>query len=177
MKRQGYRTAVYRVRQFVSALRASRLSTQERTFVNQYLSPAQQVLFERMSVQDQSHAVAVARALYQQGWRDVALLQAALLHDIGKADSGLSLWHRVLIVLLHAIWPAGLTWLAQEDGGWRRPFYRHVHHPQIGARLAAEAGSSPSVVTFIAAHQTPVNGRLDPIEAPLIALQAADNDH
>ena len=168
---------VYRVRQFVSALRAGQLASQERAFVNRYLTPAQQALFERMSAQDQCHAVAVAHTLYQQGWRDVELLQAALLHDVGKAGSGLCLLHRVLIVLLQAFWPAGLAWLAKEDRGWRRPFYCHVHHPQIGARLAAAAGSSPSVIALISAHQTSVNGQLDQIKEPLIALQAADNNH
>ena len=172
---QGFASAsVYRVRQFFAAVTAGHLSEADQGLVERYLTPAQQRLFERMPANDQQHAIAVARTLLDWGWDGAEVVQAALLHDIGKTDGGLHLVYRVAIVLLQAVWPAGLRWLAGADAGWRRPFYVHLHHPEIGARLAAEAGSSPRVVDLILSHQSPFKSHADMNE--LAALQAADEN-
>lgn len=165
-------TSVYRVRQFFAAVTAGHLSEADQGLVERYLSPAQQRLFERMPANDQQHAIAVAHTLLDRGWDGAEIVQAALLHDIGKADSGLRLVYRVAIVLLRAAWPAGLKWLAAADAGWRRPFHVHLHHPEIGARLAAEAGSASRVVELILLHQSPAASQGEMNE--LTALQAAD---
>ncbi len=167
--------AVYRGRQFFVALTATGLSQADRDLVEQYLSPAQQELFARMSHGDQQHAAAVARALIDEGWVDSELIQAALLHDVGKAGGGLSLGYRVAIVLLRAFWPAGLKWMAATDSGWRRPFYVHQQHPEIGAQRAADTGSSTRVVELIRHHQSPV--RNGPYSRELGILQIADGSH
>jgi putative nucleotidyltransferase with HDIG domain len=163
------------VRQFLAALVARDLSASDRAFVARYLTPQQQALFERLAPADQQHAIAVARLLLDRGWADTALLQAALLHDIGKADSGLNLAYRTAIVLLRALWPAAFDRLAARDRGWRRPFYRHRHHPEHGACLVEAAGADPLVVELIRRHQEPL--RTAPrshVERLLAALQAAD---
>lgn len=165
----------YRVWQFVNALAARGLTPSDRTFVARCLAPSQQALFERMAPADQQHAVAVARLLLEQGLTEPALLQAALLHDVGKANSGLNLAYRTTIVLLRTLWPAALDWLSARDAGWRRPFYRHRHHPERGARLAEAAGADPVAVELIRRHQD--HQRRVPasrIDRLLAALQAAD---
>lgn len=167
--------AAYRVRQFLTALTARPLCQAERALVEQYLSPVQQALFQRMPRTDQKHAVSVARMLLDEGWSDTDLIQAALLHDVGKADGGLHLGYRVAIVLLRAFWPAGLKRIAATDTGWRRPFHIHQLHPEIGAQLAAEAGSSSRVVELILQHQSPVGE--GEIEKALVALRLADESH
>lgn len=175
MRRGTISAAAYRVQQFLAAVTAGQLSTADWALVARYLTPAQLALFKCLPENDQQHALAVARTLLDQGWKDTELIQAALLHDIGKMDSGLHLMYRVAIVLLRALWPAGLRWLAASDRGWRRPFHIHQHHPEIGARLAAEAGASPRVVELILHHQSPACGGADARE--LAALQAADENH
>jgi len=177
MRRNFPAVAVYRVRQFLAALTARNLSADDRAFAAQYLTPPQLALFERMARADQQHAIAVARLLLERGWTDTTLLQAALLHDIGKAGSGLSPVHRTVIVLLERLWPTALDRLSARDEGWRRPFYRHRHHPEYGARLAESVGAAPAVVALIRYHQEqearePASIR--PIAHMLAALRAAD---
>lgn len=166
-------SAAYRVRQFFAAITAGEPTRADCALVERFLSPAQQRLFKRMSRNDQNHALAVARRLIGKGWSDVELIQAALLHDVGKAGSGLHLGYRVAIVLLRAFWPAGLERLAASDHGWRRPLHVHQHHPESGARLATEAGSSSRVVELIRQHQSPADADESPTE--LAALKAADD--
>ena len=110
--------ARYRVYQFFAALKATLpvwaggakggLATGDERLVRSILPAAgQQQLFARMSPNDQRHALAVARSLQKAGYDNLALLQAALLHDVGKS-LGQPIIHRVLIVLLEAFWPAML---------------------------------------------------------------------
>lgn len=175
MSRSLTDATVYRVRQFFAAVVAGQISAADRTLLERYLTPAQRALFERMPESDQQHALAVARTLLDRGWSDTDLIQAALLHDVGKVSGGLHLGYRVAIVLLRVFWPAGLGWLASSERGWRRPFYVHQRHPEIGARLAAEAGASPQVVELISRHQSPASGH-ESISG-LAALKAADESH
>ena len=167
--------AIYRVCQFFSALRAGDLGADDLEFVRNQLSLAQQHLFLQMPASDQQHAVAVAQTLLRQGWSDSELIQAALLHDVGKAKGGLGLPYRVSIVLLQTFMPSVLVKLSTEGQGWRRPYYVHQHHPEIGARLAADAGSSPRVVELISKHQVSVLGQER--NEWLMALKAADASH
>jgi hypothetical protein len=168
---------VYRVRQFVGAVLAGSLPRADRAFVAQHLTTTQQTLFWRMPHSDQRHAMAVARSLLAQGWADRALLQAALLHDVGKSEGSVPLVYRAVIVLLRAVWPDALRRLADANTGWRRPFYVHARHPEIGARLALEVGSTTRVAQLIAQHQAfsaQASGGRASEHDQLAALQAAD---
>jgi len=133
-------------------------------------------LYLRMSAGDQRHAQRVLLALRREGsWsRDVE--QAALLHDVGKSQASLTLAHRVAVVLLAAVAPRMLERLAATDvSRWRRPFYAHVHHAEIGAVLCAQAGCSPICVTLVRVHQGSHMDALSPeLQAALVALRRAD---
>lgn len=161
-------SAVHRVRQFARALRPQMAGTDVAAAGN-VLSARQYALFARLTPADQRHALEVCRRLRAAGVGDAEVLQAALLHDVGKVGSGLGLWQRVAAVLLAAAAPAVLRLLAIR-GPWRRAFGAYLRHPQRGARLARLAGSSARVVALIAAHQ---RGRVrDPA---LGLLRRADN--
>lgn len=185
-------TAVYRARQFFAALQAmlpawaggmkAELKPEDKALVCLILpSLAQQQLFEQMSPNDQRHALAVARTLQQAGYDDPALMQAALLHDVGKS-MGQPVIHRVLVVLLEAFWPQALHRLAScpaplnEQPGWRRPFGVHAHHAALGAAWAKERGCEPVAVQLIARHQDRLETEpTRPEDKLLVALQWADN--
>jgi len=182
--------ARYRVYQFFAAFKASLptwaggvrsgLTGDDQALLSSILTmPAQQHLFTRMPPNDQRHAMAVAHTLQQAGHTDLALMQAALLHDAGKS-MGQPIIHRVLIVLFAAFWPAALKWLARDTtpnlaleqiSWWRRPFVIHAHHPAIGAEWAAQADCDPLAVNLIARHEELATENDD----LLAALQWADN--
>lgn len=129
-----------------------RIRPDEYALARSYLVPVQFALFERMARCDQRHCLDVFYTLYAAGHRDCALLQAALIHDAGKAAGRLTVWHRVAVVLMSAFAPRWLQRLAAQDRGWRAPFAVHVQHPYQGARWAAEVGCSPDVVALIHRH-------------------------
>ena len=167
---------MYRASQFFRALTA-RVRPEEIQVLDRHLTPLQQALFRQMTVNDQRHALDVLETLIRTGYGEPVLLQAALLHDVGKVGAGLRLWHRVSIVLLNAGMPGLLDRLGRDDpGSWRYPFFAHKHHARRGAELARQAGCPPLTATLIRRHHEPVPE--DQQETPegrlLLALQAAD---
>ncbi len=172
---QPTRAFRYRVGQFVRALIA-RVSEMEMERAIRILTPEAQALFQRQAVQDQRHALAVYRTLRQAGHTNSQLLEAALLHDAGKAAARLPAWQRAIIVLLEHFAPHLLACLSQgKPEGWRRPFVVHARHPEVGARWAQEAGCSPLVVALIRRHQDRISNCQTEADQLLTVLQAADN--
>ncbi|MGQ9517006.1 MAG: HD domain-containing protein [Anaerolineae bacterium] len=170
--------AAYRVSQFLRALGA-RLTPAERAWAQSLLTPAAFELFAALPRQDQRHGMDVALALRDAGVMEPAVLAAALLHDAGKARSQLTLFHRTAMVLLQAGRPALLHALGDEEQeGWRRPFWVHLHHPEIGAELAEAAGCAELTVWLIGHHHRPAEETADAHRRAWLELfQNVDNSH
>jgi hypothetical protein len=167
--------APYRIRQFIRAVGA-RVTPAEWAWAGERLPPAALELFRALPRQDQRHALDVAHALVESGLTDPELLAAALLHDCGKAGAGLTVWHRSIIVLLHRLRPDWLEWLGARDAGWRRPFWAHLHHPEIGAARAEAAGCAALTVWIIRWHHRPAETLpADSRRDALLALQRRDD--
>ena len=167
-------SALYRVRQFASALVAQwRPGAIDERPAAEVLSPAELALFRRMSPDERRHSLAVLARVRAAGHGDPALLAAALLHDAGKTRVRLYVWERPWPVLARAWRPElAARWGCGEPRGWRRPFVVAAQHPAWGAEMAAAAGARPATVALIAAHQSHGAG------APegSAALQAADDE-
>jgi hypothetical protein len=162
---------LYRVRQFLRAVTA-RIRPAERALVERYLSPSQAALFAQMARGDRRHGLDVFYALRAAGHDDRALLEAALLHDAGKAVVGLTVLHRVAVVLLDLASPPLVGRLAGDGSGWRAPFAAHVRHAENGAAIALSAGCSPETVALIRRHHAPTRD-----DERLSALQRADREN
>ncbi len=115
------------VRRFVRSIGGRQVTEQQLLWVSEVLNQSELALWKQMSNPDQRHSVYV-------GERFVALLPNAtqqeiagvLLHDIGKIESQLNTFERVIATLV----------------GPRSSRFRSYHdHERIGVELLTQAGS------------------------------------
>jgi hypothetical protein len=167
MLRHFLRRATHRIRQFFGALRPH-VSDADRAEAYDHLDPPLRAVFEKMTLRDQQHGIIVYRRVRAAAVNDDrTLFAAALLHDCGKGD--VLLWHRVAHVLI-GLAPGMQERAASEHGAaWRRAMWRLLHHPRLGAEMAAAAGAHPDVVRMIREQESPAP------DARLALLQAADD--
>jgi hypothetical protein len=102
------------------------------------LLPDEVALWRRMSVADRRHAIEVAYRFDALGgpWTREELA-GALLHDVGKLQSGLSTLSRVAATIV----------------GPRTTRFRLYHdHERIGGEMLVAAGSSPVTVDLVRGH-------------------------
>jgi hypothetical protein len=183
-ERVGPRPA-YRVRQFRQALQARwrgpdewELAQARRTLPN-----AGWRLFRGMPRADQVHALKGWSAVRAARVDDPDLAQAALLHDVAKHLGGVTLVHRVAVVLIKAFAPGAWQRLKTSPEPSRRnlryPLWAHANHPATSARLAADAGCRPEAVNLIRRHQdtVPPGETYTCEDILLLALQRADDDN
>ncbi len=150
---------MHRVAQLVGHLTA-RLAPGEEELVHSILPSPAWPLFDRMPVADRRHGIDVAQRLVATGIDDRDALAAALVHD-GAKGRRLRLWHRVGGVLLDAVSPRVLARLASSDPGSRGyPWYLYLHHAELSAELARDAGLSDRTASFIAGTPAPADAEL-----------------
>jgi hypothetical protein len=130
-----------------------------------------------MSGADRRHAVGVAerveRALGHEATRPV--LAAALLHDVGKIESGLGTYGRVVATLSAKAAGRGMASTWRKQRGYARKVGLYLEHDQIGADLLELAGSDPLTVAWAREHHLPESDwTIEPHLAD--ALKAADDD-
>lgn len=153
--RSGLAAARYRVGQFAAALRARHAAgALDAGPARAVLAPPLADLFDRMPPEDRRHGLDVLGRLRAGGTEDPVLLSAALLHDVGKAEAGVDLIHRVTRVLLQRAAPRLWRWLCRPTG-WRRPFWAVANHPARGAVWVETVGGPPELVALIRLHESP----------------------
>jgi hypothetical protein len=133
-----------------------------------YLNAGETMLWRRMPGFDRRHAVGVARrvcaALGDDATRPV--VAAALLHDVGKIESGFGVWRRVFATLWIGV-------RGRDKVRGRTAVY--VNHPSLGAALLRAADADPLTAAWTEEHHLPpsqwtLRGEI------AAALKAADDD-
>lgn len=165
--------ALWRVRQFGHALWSRPDPTVDAELRRLLASDANWRLLERLTPFDRAHHLRVYRLLVESGQSDSDLLLAALLHDVGKADDRgrVNSLHRAAHVLLRRLSPSQYEQLAVNGGWFRHGLWLNLHHAELGATLARQAGASERCCALIRAHADP-----GPHPDPLVeALIAADD--
>jgi hypothetical protein len=112
------------------------------------LTEGEVALWRRMSGADRRHAVGVARRVEATLGDEVTrpVLAAALLHDVGKVESGFGPVRRSLATVVG--WVAG----RERAAGWDNRTGRYLTHDALGATLLADAGADPLTVTWAREH-------------------------
>lgn len=165
------------VRRFVGSLLPGGPGRPEQAWVDEQLLERELALWMRMPGPDRRHAVAVARrverALGNEASRPV--LAAALLHDVGKVESGLRTYGRVVATVSAKVAGAETAYAWRGQRGFVRRVGLYLLHPEIGADMLALAGSDPLTVAWAREHHLPPAAwtvRRDLADA----LKAADDD-
>lgn len=157
---------VHLARRFLGSLSPRPLDPADATWVHGLLLEGERALWERMPRADRKHAAGVAREVDRRLGDDATrpVLAAALLHDVGKVDSGLGTLGRVAATLVGRR-------RAPADGR----IARYLRHDAIGAALLEVAGADDLTVAWAREHHLPERDWSVP---PAIgrALRAADDD-
>lgn len=124
-----------------------------------HLLEGEVALWRRMSRQDQRHAIGVARraeaSLGEAATRPV--LAAALLHDVGKIDSHLGTFLRVVATVSAKVAGRETAELWVRGSGVTRRIGLYLKHPSIGGDLLAMAGSDDLTIAWAREHHLPAD--------------------
>ena len=145
------------VRRFFGFVVGRPLTPAEQAIVASELRPELALLFFGQRPEDQRHAFTVAEAVRDRP----ELVEAALLHDVGKTATGLGAVGRSLAT----IW--AVTRLPMPST-WRR----YLDHGPIGADLVRAGGAGDMAVAFARHHPGTPPAGIDP--SGWRRLEAAD---
>jgi hypothetical protein len=147
------------------SLHVAPLRDSDSRWVREQLPPGEWVLWEQMSNADQAHALRVARAVVSE-LGDVAthpVISAALMHDVGKLQSGYGTFGRVFATV------------AGHLGLSLRRVRTYMNHNELGSQMLARAGSDPLTIAWAREHELPRSQWT--IDATIAnALYAADDE-
>lgn len=170
-------SASHLVRRFVGSLRPGGPAPADEAWVSGVLLAREHHLWRRMSNADRRHGVGVARRVERSLGHEATrpVLAAALLHDVGKIESGLGTYGRVVAIVSARVAGADMATTWQTQRGFARRVGLYLHHDRLGADLLELAGSDALTSAWAREHHRPVEEwTVDPVLG--VALKAADDD-
>lgn len=141
------------------------------------LLPDQRKLWFRMSRADRRHAVGVARRVERALGHEATspVLAAALLHDVGKLESALGTYGRVIATVAGAVGGRDMATQWTKAGGFTRRVGLYLRHDELGGDMLDMAGSDPLTSAWARQHHLPEDQWTLP-PAVARALKDADDD-
>jgi putative nucleotidyltransferase with HDIG domain len=110
-------------------------------WVRSVLSPNEMHLWTKSAREDQQHSLVVLKRLLNiMPDAGKAVQAAALLHDIGKFESDLGTFLRVVATVV---------------GPRTKRFAKYHDHEQIGLKMLEEAGSNPEIIALMSGNGDP----------------------
>tara|TARA_B100001250_G_scaffold331520_1_gene296677 strand:+ start:43 stop:576 length:534 start_codon:yes stop_codon:yes gene_type:complete len=144
------------VKRFLYSLRRFGKSDEGQLTLFALLNEKERQLFDHQSEIDQKHSLRSVMRLVEIEGPDAHpdLVVAAALHDVGKTQSQLGVLGRVVATCVSAICGLGRVhnWGHKARGTMLHRISVYVTHPEIGARMLEEAGSSKLTVTWARDH-------------------------
>ncbi len=166
-------------KRFFGSLRPGGPPRSEVAWVTEQLTPLELELWREMPGPDRRHSVVVARRVERTLGHEATppVLAAALLHDVGKTQSGLGTYGRVIATLSGAAVGRDPETIKNwtRTRGFTRRVGLYLQHPKLGGDLLGMAGSDPLTEAWARQHHLPADEwTIDPAIAS--ALSAADDD-
>jgi putative nucleotidyltransferase with HDIG domain len=139
-------------------------------FVRGVLSSGEIACWERLGPADRAESLATARAALEALGPDEAdprWIAAALLHDVGKAETALGPFRRsVATVAALAVGPARVR-------KWSNWVGRYINHDELGAVRLRAAAARGEAVAWAAAHHRPASWAATGIPPRICKILAA----
>jgi len=168
---------VHLVKRFFGSLWPMGPLKKNQVWAAELLLPEQRKLWFRMSRADRRHAVGVARRVERALGHEATppVLAAALLHDVGKLDSGLGTYGRVIATVAGAVGGRDMATQWTKASGFTRRVGLYLRHAELGGDLLDMAGSDPLTSAWARQHHLPEDEWTVP-PAIARALKDADDD-
>jgi hypothetical protein len=148
------------IRRAVVAAGALRSGPGDLAWVREVLTPSEHDLWSRQSPFDQDHVLQVARRVERRlaathHANDSRWIGAALMHDVGKAQAGLTSLERAFATLVGRTvrLETARRWAAGR--GLRARIGAYLTHGEIGARMIRAAGGRHEIAAWAEVHQSP----------------------
>jgi hypothetical protein len=170
-------TAAHLTRRFFGSLRPGGPPPADDEWACSQMLPSEVALWRRMRSADRRHAVGVAREVERSLGAEATrpVVAAALLHDVGKIESGLGTYGRVIATVCGMIAGRETAKDWTRARGFTRKVGLYLLHPDLGGDLLGMAGSDPLTEAWTREHHRPAEKwSIDPEIGA--ALKAADDD-
>jgi hypothetical protein len=143
----------------IAAARRVRIDPEDEAWARSVLTPAEFDLWIRQSDYDRSHSVRVSRRVQDRlagtpYAGDALWPGAALMHDVGKLQSDLSLGERAIATLASKVVKAAAArrWAGFATGTKRR-IGLYLIHGEVGAKMIRAAGGREEIAAWTEVHQ------------------------
>ncbi len=166
------------VRRFFTSLSTRPPTDADEAWVETVVSPAELLLFRRLSNTDRRHLVHSARMVESAlgPHADPVWVQAALLHDVGKFDAHLGVFGRVFATVVAAGLGTSRVQAWHDRPGWRGRCGRYQLHGEAGAAEIRAAGGPEEAAVWSELHHYPERFAASPIPPEILrVLDAADH--